>query len=155
MTDITEGGTAKGCSWYTTLKSLKAGKTRLATQKLSNSILASPSLYFHAPFPCIHHQYTTTFTPLKVSYFPPLIKCLVFGILNLFTFMGINETINNNEEDSKQKICFKYYPIDYKNIAYRNIQPEACFGKLWGWMSQGCPHLALTLVVWKMCESRK
>jgi len=22
-------------------------------------------------------------------------------------------------------------------------------------MSQGCPHLALTLVVWKMCKSRK
>jgi len=21
-------------------------------------------------------------------------------------------------------------------------------------MSQGCPHLALTLVVWKMCKSR-
>jgi len=24
-----------------------------------------------------------------------------------------------------------------------------------GWMSQSCPHLALTLVVWKMCKSRK
>jgi len=22
-------------------------------------------------------------------------------------------------------------------------------------MSQGCPHLALTLVIWKMCRSRK
>jgi len=22
-------------------------------------------------------------------------------------------------------------------------------------MSKGCPHLALTLVVWKMCKSRK
>jgi len=22
-------------------------------------------------------------------------------------------------------------------------------------MRQGCPHLALTLVVWKMCKSRK
>jgi len=59
-----------------------------------------------------------------------LIKCLVFGILNLFTFMGINENINNNQEDSKQKICFKYHPFNYKNIAYKNIQPEACFGKL-------------------------
>jgi len=44
--------------------------------------------------------------------------------------MGINETINNNQEDSKQKICFKYYPFNYKNIAYKNIQPEARFGKL-------------------------
>jgi len=60
--------------------------------------------------------------------------------------MGINENINN-QEDSKQKICFKYHPFNYKNIAYKNIQPEAFFGKLWGWMSQGCPHLALTLVV--------
>jgi len=91
----------------------KAGNTL----KLSISILASPPLYFHAPFPCIHHQHTTTFTPLKVSHFPPLIKCLVFGILNLFTFLGINKTINNNQEDLKQKNCFKYYPFNYKNIA--------------------------------------
>jgi len=59
-----------------------------------------------------------------------LIKCLVFGILNLLTIMVINETINNNQEDPKQKICFKYYPFNYKNIAYKDIQPEASFGKL-------------------------
>jgi len=50
-------------------------------------------------------------------------------MLNLFTFLGINETINNNQEDSKQRICFKYYPFNYKNIAYKKSQPEACFGK--------------------------
>jgi len=70
-------------------------------------------------------------------------KCLVFGILNLFTFTGINETIHNNQEDSKQKNCFKYCRFDYMNIAYKNIQPETCFGNLWGWISQGYPHLAL------------
>jgi len=26
--------------------------------------------------------------------------------------MGINETINNNQEDSKQQICFKYCPFN-------------------------------------------
>jgi len=31
MTDTAEGENAKGCSWYTTLKTLKVGKTRLAT----------------------------------------------------------------------------------------------------------------------------
>ena len=50
--------------------------------------------------------------------------------------MGINETKNNNQEDSKQKICFKYYPFNYKNIAYKNSQPEACIGKSFeaGWV---------------------
>jgi len=33
MTDIAEGENAKGCSWYTTLKRLKVGKTRLAKHK--------------------------------------------------------------------------------------------------------------------------
>ena len=33
MTDIAEGENAKRCSWYTTLKRLKGGKTRLATHK--------------------------------------------------------------------------------------------------------------------------
>ena len=42
--------------------------------------------------------------------------------------MRINETINNNQEDSKQLIFVKYYPFNCKNIAYKNIQPEACFG---------------------------
>jgi len=36
---------------------LEGGKTRLATQKLGNSKLASsPLLYFRATFLCIHHQ---------------------------------------------------------------------------------------------------
>jgi len=43
---------------------------------------------------------------------------------------GINETMNNNHEDAKQKVCFKYYLFNYKNMAYENIQPEAWFGKL-------------------------
>jgi len=39
------------------LKTLKVGKTRLVTQKLDDSKLASPPfLYFRAPFLCIHHE---------------------------------------------------------------------------------------------------
>ena len=33
ITDVAEGENAKGCSWCTTLKTLKVGKTRLATHK--------------------------------------------------------------------------------------------------------------------------
>jgi len=42
--------------------------------------------------------------------------------------MRKNETINNNQEDSKHQIRFE--PFNYKNTAYKNIQPETCFGKL-------------------------
>jgi len=64
------------------------------TQKLGNSKLASPPLvYFRAPFHCIHHQETTKLTPLKVSHFPPLKKCLVDGILHLVTFMPLWESM--------------------------------------------------------------
>jgi len=59
--------------------------------------------------------------------------------------MGIHETINN-QENLKHQIWFKFHPFNYKNIAYKCIQPDTCFGKLRGWMSQGCPHLALTLI---------
>ena len=54
MTGITEN--TKGCSWYTTLKTLKAGKTKLETHKLSDSKLASSPtflvllLLFEAPW---------------------------------------------------------------------------------------------------------
>ena len=47
------GENAKRCSWYTTLKALKVGKTWL---KVGNSKLASPPLCFRAPFLYIHHQ---------------------------------------------------------------------------------------------------
>jgi len=44
--------------------------------------------------------------------------------------MGINETINNNQEDSKQKICFKYYPFNYKNIAHKTANLRLVLEKL-------------------------
>jgi len=62
----------------------------------------------------------------------------------IHVFVGIHETKNNNQEDSKHQTCFKFHPFNCKNIAYKSIQLETCFGKLSDWMSQGCPHLALT-----------
>jgi len=44
--------------------------------------------------------------------------------------MEIHETINNNQEDLKHQICFKLHPFNYKNNAYKSIQPEIWFGKL-------------------------
>jgi len=45
-------------------------------------------------------------------------------------FVGIRETIKNNQEDSKNYICFKFHPFSCKNLAYKSIQLETCFGKL-------------------------
>jgi len=67
--------------------------------------------------------------------------------VHIHVFVGSHETIKNNQEDLKQKICFKFHPFNCKNIASKSIQLETCFGKLWGWMSQGCTYLAFPLVV--------
>jgi len=68
-------------------------------------------------------------SPFENFPLPPLKKCLLVGILNWFGhfFMGIHQTINNNQEDLKHQICLKFHPFNYKNIAYKSIQPEACF----------------------------
>ena len=50
--------------------------------------------------------------------------------VHIHVFVGIHETINNNQEDSKHQICFKFHPFNRKNIAYKSIQLETCFGKL-------------------------
>ena len=51
MTDIAEGENANGCSWYTTLKTLKVGKIWLATHK-SWAITSwhRPHFFIFAPF---------------------------------------------------------------------------------------------------------
>ena len=50
--------------------------------------------------------------------------------VHIHVFMGIHETINNYQENSKHLICFKFHPFNCTNIAYKSIQPETCFGKL-------------------------
>jgi len=74
---------------------------------------------------------TKTFIPFE-SCTTPLKKCLVVNILifvHIHVFMGIYETTNNNKEDFKQQICFKFYPFNYKK-ACKSIQTKICFGKL-------------------------
>jgi len=77
------------------------GRKGCHTKKLGISKLASPHLFISRPIslhsPSIHYN----FYPFENFTLSPFDKILVFGILNLFTFMGINETINNNQEDSK------------------------------------------------------
>jgi len=75
------------------------------TWKLGNSKLAStPLLYFHDPFLCIHHQWTTkfesseSFTP---SPFEKMVGSWYPEFVHIHAFMGIHETINNNQEDLK------------------------------------------------------
>ena len=73
-------------------------------QKLGNSELALPPLfYFHAPFPCIHHRQTTTFSPLKVhtSPFDTMLGSWYPEFVHIHVFMGIHETINDNQQDLK------------------------------------------------------
>jgi len=70
--------------------------------------------------------------------------------VHIRVFVGIHETIKNNQEHLKHQICFKFHPFNCKKIAYKSIQSETPFRDFWkvlGWMSQGCPHFALTIVV--------
>jgi len=50
--------------------------------------------------------------------------------VHIHAFMEINETTSNNKKDLKHKICFKFHPFNYRNIAYKSIQSENCFEKL-------------------------
>ena len=87
MTDIT-GENAKGCSWCTTLKTLKVGKTRLATHnsKVIAIGIAATSL-FSCPISTHSSSINYKVYPFESFTLPPLKKCLVVGILNLFTFI--------------------------------------------------------------------
>jgi len=48
--------------------------------------------------------------------------------VHIHVFVGIHETKNNNQEDSKHQI--KFHPFNCKNIACTSIKLETCFGKL-------------------------
>ena len=106
----------------------------LATQKkLGNSKLVgiAPTSLFPCPISLYSPSINYNVYPFESFTLPPLRKCLVVVILNLFTFMcfmEIYETINNNQEDSKHYVCFNFHPFNCKDIAYKSIQPETCFG---------------------------
>jgi len=50
--------------------------------------------------------------------------------VHIHVFVGIHETKNNNQEDSKHQIYSKFHPFNCKNIAYKSIKLETYFGKL-------------------------
>jgi len=91
MTDIAEGENAKGCSWHKTWKTLKVGKTRLATHKSYSQwqVGIAPTSSFSRPISL--HSPSINYKVYSVESFTlsPLKKCLVVGILNLFTFMSL------------------------------------------------------------------
>jgi len=66
---------------------------------------------------------------LSVSHFTRLKKGYP-EFVYIHVFMGIHESINNNQEDLKYTICFKFHPFTYKNIAYKIIHPETWFVEL-------------------------
>jgi len=35
--------------------------------------------------------------------------------VHIHVFVGIHETINNNQEKVKQKICFEFHPFNHKH----------------------------------------
>jgi len=49
--------------------------------------------------------------------------------VHLHVFMGINDTINKIKKIQNTTFVLNF-TLFYKNIAYKNIQPETCFGKL-------------------------
>ena len=93
MTDIVREN-AKECSWCTIQKTLKVGKPRVATHK--SQVVANwhfpISLFWrpislHSPSINCKVYHFESFTP------SPLKKCLLVGILNLFTLMSLWESI--------------------------------------------------------------
>jgi len=110
ITDIAEGENVKGCSWYTTLKTLKVGKTRLATHK--SQAIAS----WHCPHFSIFASHFSAFTINKPQNLPlwkfptsPFEKMLGSWypeFVHIHVFMGIHETINNNQEDNTKFVLY-------------------------------------------------
>ena len=85
MTYVAEGKNAKECSWYKSLKTLKVGKTRLATRK------SWATASWHRPHFFIFSQHFSAFVinkPFENVTLSPLIKCFVVGKLNLFTVIS-------------------------------------------------------------------
>jgi len=70
------------------------------------------------------------FESFTLSPFEKMLGSWYPEFVHIHVFVGIHETKNNNQEDSKHQICFKFHPFNCKNIAYKSIQLETCFGKL-------------------------
>ena len=77
-------------------------------------MLASPPLlYFHTPFSAFT-IYKLQNLPLWKFHTSPFEKIFVRWyreFVHIYAFMGIHETINNNQEDLKKYVCVKFYPL--------------------------------------------
>jgi len=99
------------------LKTLKGGKKRLTTNK-SWAIASWHRLHFFFSRPislnspliiykvCLFESFTLSpFDKMLGSWHPEFVHTRVF--------MGKNETLNNNQEDFKHQICFKFHLFNY------------------------------------------
>jgi len=106
------------------------GKTWL---KVGNSKLASPPTLFSRPFslhsPSINYT-VYPFESFTLSPFEKMLGSWYPEFVHIHVSVGIHKTKNNNQEDPKHQSCFKFHPFNSKNIAYKSIQFETCFGKL-------------------------
>jgi len=85
-TDLTEN--AQGYSWYTTLKTLKIGKTKL-TQELRDGKLASTPHFFRF---ALHFSALTINKPESL-YCNTHSPCKMLGVLNLITAMYLRDAM--------------------------------------------------------------
>jgi len=152
MTEIT--GNAQGNSWYTTLKTLNVGKTKLAT-RWSYAIPTWHGPHFSS-FALCFSAFTINKPGGLWHTFPPW-KMLIF--LNLFIAMSLRASMKlqaTTKWIQNTEFILNFILLIFRNIAYIRKHPTwDFFEKLWFWMTQSCPHLALTLVVSKMFKSNK
>ena len=134
ITEIAEGENAKGCSWYTTLKTLKVGKTKqhlkvkpIASWHRPTSLFSRP-IFLHSPSINCKVCLFESFTP---SFFKKMLGSWYPEFVHIHVFVGTNETIKNNQEVWNTKFVLNFI-FNCKDIAYKSIQIETCFGKLWG-----------------------
>jgi len=94
---------------------------------LRTTSLASRPVSLHSPSINYKVHPFESFTP---SPFEKMFGSWYSEFIHIYVFVGIHETIQNNQEHLKHSICFKFHPFNCKNIAYKSIQLETCYGKL-------------------------
>ena len=95
----------KGCSWYTTLETLKGGKTRLATHKIwARASWRRLHFFIFMPHFSVFTINKLQSLPLwKFHTFPfhTMLGSWSTEFVHIHVFKGMHETINNNQEVSK------------------------------------------------------
>jgi len=133
MTDIAEGENAQGCFMVQNFENTERWEQGWQHIKVRQWQVGIASILFSRPISLYSPSTNYKVYPLESFTLYPFDKMLVswyrqFVLIHVVT--GIHETINNNHEDLKHYISLKFHPFNYKNIAYKSIQPETCFGNL-------------------------